>query len=242
MLKVSVIVPAFNEEKLLPQTLRSVQAAMGGFAAHGISSELVVRDNNSTDRTAELARASGARVVFEPINQIARARNSGAGGATGDWFVFIDADSHPSPELFGDVAREILGGQVLAGGSTLRLDGHYPVASLVTGAWNLLSRLQGWAAGSFVFCEAAAFLEIGGFSSELYASEEIELFQRLKRLARLRGKRIAILHRNPLVTSARKLHLYTPWEHLRFMGGVVLRRGRPLKSREACLTWYDGRR
>ena len=242
MLKISIIIPAFNEEKLLPHTLRSVQAALAGFAPHGVASELVVCDNNSTDRTAELARAAGARVVFESINQIARARNTGAAGAAGDWFVFIDADSHPSPELFSEVARAILDGSVMAGGSTLRLDGHYPVASMVTGAWNLLSRLQGWAAGSFVFCEASAFREVGGFSPELFATEEIDLFRRLNRLARARGKRIAILHQHPLVTSARKLHLYTPWEHLRFMSRVVLRRGQPLKSREDCLTWYDGRR
>ena len=83
---------------------------------------------------------------------------------------------------------------------------------------------------------------MNGFSKELYASEEIELFKRLKRLARVRRKRITILHRQPLVTSARKMHLYTPWEHLRFLMKTVLRGGRSLKSREACPIWYDGRR
>jgi len=241
-LKISVIIPAYNEEKLIATTLQSVWEAMEAFLRFGFESELVVCDNNSTDRTADLARAAGARVVFEPVNQIARARNAGAAGATGDWFIFIDADSQPNAELFADVAEEIRRGQTVAGGSTLRLGGRYPLASLATGAWNLLSRVQRWAAGSFIFCEAAVFREVGGFSEELYASEEIELFVRLKRLARRRGRRIAILHRNPVVTSARKLHLYTPWEHLRFLGGLVLRCGRPLRSREACLTWYDGRR
>ena len=124
----------------------------------------------------------------------------------------------------------------------VRLDGRYPVASLVTGAWNLLSRFKKWAAGSFIFCEAGAFRETGGFSHELYASEELDLFERLKSMARQRGKVITILHRHPLVTSARKLHLYSLWEHLRFLGKTVLLWGRPLKSREECLTWYDGRR
>jgi hypothetical protein len=68
------------------------------------------------------------------------------------------------------------------------------------------------------------------------------LFQRLKKLAKLRGKRIRILHRHPVVTSARKMHLYTPGEHLRFLGRTVLKAGRPLKNRQECLTWYDGRR
>jgi hypothetical protein len=162
--------------------------------------------------------------------------------ASGEWLVFVDADSHPSEALFADVAQAIQSGRCLAGGSTVKLEGHYPVASLITEGWNLLSRLKKWAAGSFIFCEAAAFREVGGFSHELYASEELELFQRLKRLAKQRRKRIAILHRHPLVTSARKMHLYTPGEHLRFLARTVLQAGKPLKSREECLTWYDGRR
>ena len=140
------------------------------------------------------------------------------------------------------MARAIQNGDCLAGGSTVKLDGRYPVATLVTEFWNVLSRVMKWGAGSFIFCEAAAFREVGGFSNELYASEEIELFKRLKRLARVRGKRIAILHQHPLLTSARKMHLYTPWEHLRFLAKTVLMGGRTLRSRKACPTWYDGRR
>jgi len=240
--KISVIVPAFNEEKLIAGTLRSIHAAATAFTQLGWETELVVCDNNSTDRTAELAREAGAKVVFEPLNQISRARNTGAAGAGGDWLIFVDADSHPGAELFADVAEAIQTGLCLAGGSTVKLDGRYPVASLVTEGWNLLSRIKKWAAGSFIFCEATAFRETGGFSHELFASEEIDLFQRLKLLARSRGKRITILHRHPLVTSARKMHLYTKWEHLRFLGKMVWQWGRPLRSREECLTWYDGRR
>jgi hypothetical protein len=106
----------------------------------------------------------------------------------------------------------------------------------------VVSRIQKWAPGAFIFCEAAAFRAVGGFNQELYASEEIDLFKRLKLLARERGKRIVILHRNPLVTSARKLHLYTVWEHLRFAGKLAFLFGRPLRSRDGCPTWYDGRR
>src|SRR5436189_2966241 len=97
--KISVIVPAFNEEKLIVGTLRSIRSAAAAFVPLGWESELVVCDNNSTDRTAELARKAGASVVFEPLNQISRARNTGAAGAGGDWLIFIDADSQPSAEL-----------------------------------------------------------------------------------------------------------------------------------------------
>src|SRR5687768_9752371 len=102
---VSVIVPAFNEEKLLGQSLRAIKEACKAFEERGWSWEMVVCDNNSTDRTAEIAEGEGARVVFEPINQISRARNGGASIAQGDWFVFVDADSFPSRELFAATAN-----------------------------------------------------------------------------------------------------------------------------------------
>ena len=116
-MRISVIVPAFNEERLLGETLHQVSRAMTPFAQRQWATELIVCDNNSTDRTAEVARAAGARVVFEPVNQIARARNCGAAAATGDWLIFVDADSHPGAELFEDVAAQIESGRRLAGGS-----------------------------------------------------------------------------------------------------------------------------
>ena len=91
-MKASVIVPAFNEERLLPESLAAIGTATRAFTDAGWSTELIVCDNNSTDRTAEIARAAGATVVFEPHNQIARARNRGAGAARGEWLVFVDAE------------------------------------------------------------------------------------------------------------------------------------------------------
>jgi glycosyltransferase involved in cell wall biosynthesis len=119
--QISIVIPAFNEERLLAQTLAEINRARLAFEAVGLTSELIVCDNNSTDCTAEIARATGATVVFEPINQIGRARNRGAAAATGDWLLFIDADSHPSRELFADVAEAIQSGRYLAGGCVIHL-------------------------------------------------------------------------------------------------------------------------
>ena len=238
-MKVSVVVPAYNEEKLLPGTLASIRAAM---AALGVDAELIVCDNNSTDRTAQIAREAGAIVVFEPINQISRARNAGAARASGDWLIFVDADSHPSPELFADVKEQIAGGRCVAGGSTVVFDDAAAAPRFAVGAWNLLSRATRWAAGSFIFCETAAFRALGGFSTELYAGEEIDLFRRLKRLARRERRTIVILHRHPLVTSARKTKLYRWREHLAVLGKIVSTGGRSLRRRDSCFPWYDGRR
>jgi cellulose synthase/poly-beta-1,6-N-acetylglucosamine synthase-like glycosyltransferase len=240
--KISIVVPAFNEERLLGGSLAQIKAAAGAFAQRGWDFELIVCDNNSTDRTAEIARAAGATVVFEPVNQIARARNCGAAAATGDWLVFVDADSHPSAGLFADVAEQIQSGKCLAGGSTVRLDEKHFVAGCVTQLWNCASRSLKLLAGSFIFVETAAFRKLGGFSNELFVAEELELSQRLKKLARGQGRGIVILHRHPLVTSARKMRLYTMREHLRYLARVIFSNGRALGSREKAHLWYDGRR
>jgi glycosyltransferase involved in cell wall biosynthesis len=239
---ISIIIPAFNEERLLGASLASIQAAAGAFLRRGWGVEVIVCDNNSTDQTAAIARAAGARVVFEPVNQIARARNGGAAAATGDWLVFVDADSHPSAELFDDVAGQIQNGVCLGGGCTLRMDEPLLVAGLLTKLWNFISRAGRLLAGSFIFCETAAFRELGGFSHELFVGEELEFSSRLKRLAADRQRTIVVLHRHPLVTSARKMRLYTAREHLAFIFRAIFRQRRTMTSRQASYLWYDGRR
>jgi glycosyltransferase involved in cell wall biosynthesis len=241
-MRISVIVPAYNEAGLIVETLQRIQAAMTAFARLGWETELIVCDNNSTDVTGELARAAGARVVFESVNQIARARNTGAAAASGDWLVFVDADTHPGAELFAAVAEQIQSGRCLAGGCTVRMAGRHPLTGALVGFWNCVSRVCHWLAGSFIFCEADAFRRIGGFSQELFASEEIDLSKRLKKLARQTGRKIVILHRHPILTSERKMHLYTLREHLRFIARTIFGGGRTLADRDACHTWYDGRR
>lgn len=241
-LTLSIILPAFNEARLLPEALRAVHAARAVLDRHGWASEVIVCDNNSTDDTGRIARELGARVVFEPVNMIARARNAGASVATGDWLVFIDADSRPSAELFEAMVGAIGSGRVLAGGAVVRMDSDDLRVRLGTAIWNTLSRLRHLMAGSFLFVEAEAFRRIGGFNQAFYAAEEIDLTHRLRPLARDSGRRIVILDRTPLLTSARKVRLYSPLEIGRLIVSAVFRPKATLTDKQACHLWYDGRR
>jgi glycosyltransferase involved in cell wall biosynthesis len=241
-MKISIIVPAFNEERLIAGTLRCIDTAASAFKQRGWSTELIVCDNNSTDRTAELARAAGAQVVFEQVNQIGRARNRGAEAASGDWLLFVDADSQPDAGLFDAAAAAIETGCWIAGGSTVKMDGPHLMARFGPRFWNWISRRFTMLAGSFIFCDAAAFRHIGGFSNELFAGEEIDLSKRLIKLGRETDRGIVILDQNPLLTSARKVHLYTLREHAAFVLRTLLGRGKTLNDRASCHTWYDGRR
>ena len=240
-MNISVVIPAFNEEKLIGATLRSILAAGAAFGERGWTMEIVVCDNNSTDTTAGLARAAGARVVFDPVNQIARARNTGAAAAEGDWLIFVDADSQPTRQLFAEVAAAIESGRCLAGGSTVRMDRRSLVGDGGTGLWNLVSRVMKWTAGSFIFCQAAAFRQVGGFNLKLFASEEIDLSKRLKKLARQEGKKlsssIAIRCGPPRASSPS-----IPGANTCAFSPGDFHPQKTTASRDACQPWYDGRR
>ncbi len=241
---ISIIVPAFNEEKLLADSLRAVKtAATEAFGAAGLGWELIVCDNNSTDRTSEIARAEGAKVVFEPLNQIGRARNTGAAAASGEWLLFIDADSQPSRELLADAAELTRRPDVLLAGATMAPDTDDFLFRLCSGVWNRMSRLRRLVAGSFILVRGAAFHEIGGFDLKFYAGEEIDFALRIqKRIGRRDRRKTIILHRHPILTSARKFKLYSKTEVLRFLLRSVFRPRKTVSSREACVLWYDGRR
>jgi glycosyltransferase involved in cell wall biosynthesis len=240
--KISIVVPAFNEEKLIERSLRSIRSAAITFSEVGWEYEIIVCDNNSSDRTGELARAQGARVIFEPVNQISRARNAGAAAANGQWLVFVDADSYPSAELFAEMVVQMQRGRCIGGGATVEFDQTGGWAIGLIRVWSWLSRWQRWMAGSFIFCEMRAFQNLGGFSQELFVAEEIDFSKRLNDLAKSLGRQVIILHRHPLKTSARKIHLYSSREHIFFLLRSILGLGRTFKDRAACGPWYDGRR
>ena len=238
----SIIIPAFNEERLIERCLQSVTASVSQNFTPGFTSEVIVVDNNSTDNTATLARQAGARVVFEPINQIGRARNTGAAQAAGDWLLFLDADSLLSPGLLADIVQVIDAGTSVGCGSTLRMEGLPWWANWTLQLWTGTSILFRWAAGALVVCRSDAFREVGGVDQELYAMDEIRLSKQLKQWGRQRGLQFTILTTHPLETSSRKVTLYSGREIAGQILRVFLRPRRTLHDKEHLSIWYDGRR
>src|SRR5437588_5727279 len=104
-MKFSVIIPAHNEEKYLPRLLKSIELARSNYSGGADEIEVIVANNQSTDRTAEVALAHGARVVNVEKRRIAAARNGGARAAGGEILCFIDADSALHPQTFDAVDR-----------------------------------------------------------------------------------------------------------------------------------------
>lgn len=87
-MKLSVIIPAYNEERRLESCLQSIIAQVEK------PDEIIVVDNNSHDKTAEVAKRMGARVVKETVQGMIPARNRGFDEAKGDIIARTDADTH----------------------------------------------------------------------------------------------------------------------------------------------------
>jgi len=232
---VSFIVPAWNEEAVLGRTLDALKTAAQRLA---VPHEILVVEDASSDRTAEIGRERGARVISINRRQIAAARNAGAGAAGGGLLVFVDADTSVNPEVV-KAAVEAVGRGAVGGGCRVRFGGPLPVyARVLVPILNRVYGLTGMAAGCFLFCTRAAFKAVGGFDEQLFASEECQMSLALKRQGRF------VILREHVVTSARKLRTYSGREVLGLLfrlglGGRAALRRRGSKGMEI---WYGPRR
>jgi GT2 family glycosyltransferase len=244
-MKLSFVIPAYNEAKWLAACLQHIDAAVAACRQDGgpeFVVERLVVDNNSTDGTADVAAAAGAIVVFEAVNQISRARNAGARAATGDWLIFVDADSELPAGLLADVLQLIEGGRHIGCGSLMQMEGAPRGLRWSLKLWSWISTTLNWAAGSFVVCRADVFHELGGFSEKIYVAEEIELSRRIKRYAGKHGAKFVVLRDHPLRTSGRKAELYSQKELLGQVLRLLFRPRTTMQDKKALNIWYDGRR
>ncbi|MFM1935728.1 MAG: hypothetical protein RI990_687, partial [Planctomycetota bacterium] len=174
---VSIVVPAWNEEAVIGQTvgqLRTIAAEIG------VPFEIVVVDDASTDRTAELAVAAGARVVRVEKRQIAAVRNAGAAATTAPWLVFVDADTWVPETVLRHALLE-LGSGAVGGGSRVAFDGRgHPIAEGFVEAFKVIWYSQELAAGCFVFARRDAFEAVGGFDERWFAGEEYWMSKSLR--------------------------------------------------------------
>ena len=216
----SIIIPAYNEEALLAKTLEVLQKAM---AEIPLSGEIIVTDNNSTDRTPEIAKAAGAKVVFEPVNQISRARNTGAKHAEGRYLVFIDADTQTPPGLLQTALSNLESGKCCGGGANVCLDTPLGLpARAVLAYWNTISRVFHLAAGCFVYSRRDDFKACGGFSEKHYASEEIWFSIALKRIGKKSNRKFCIISKPEIITSSRKLIWFSHIQQLALLTFLAL--------------------
>jgi len=229
----SVIVPAFNEELYLPRTLSSLQRAAADCEC---SVELIVVDNASTDRTAEIARVSGAMVVCEPVHNVARVRNAGAAAAHGEVLVFVDADTIV-PHEFHDRVREVMTDPLCMGGSAEIV--HHVRSQVLRAylrAWRWIGFKLGMAQGAAQFCRARSFRILNGYDESQFMGEDVDFYWRLRKLcARSRGH-VAFLSDVKVIPSPRRFDTAPVWRTLIWTNPVFIWAFR--KVRSAWAAWY----
>ncbi|HXU68179.1 MAG TPA: glycosyltransferase [Polyangia bacterium] len=181
---ITVVIAAHNEERRLGRCLESVQAAAAGRAV-----EVIVVDNCSTDGTAAVARAAGARVVAERALGAVNAKAAGVAAANAPLVAVIDADSVCPPDWLDKIARAFAGDAPLVGlsGPARYLGARrwvYAVMWLWYGFWKSVQALAGtayYAVGTNVAFRRDAFTRAGGFDTNvLVGGDEVGLFRRLR--------------------------------------------------------------
>lgn len=227
----SFIVPAYNEELELPATIRAIHNS-----AKNREYEIVVVDDASADATAEIAQDAGAKVVSINRRQIAAARNAGARHARGDVLFFVDADTRINEKHVAGVITALKEG-CSGGGARIVVDGVIPLwARIFTTAFCALYFALNLGAGAFLFTTRKNFDAVGGLDEKFFIGEEIYFSIALRRLGRFR------VLREPVVTSGRKLRMYSAREILGNSVSVILRGPRAARSRKGLHIWYDGKR
>jgi len=231
----SFIIPAHNEELWIAKCLGNIRAAMEKVAE---PYEVIVVDDASTDSTPEIARRKGAgtvvrgapdpaqpstaglqslRILRVEHRNIAAVRNAGARAAGGDTFFFVDADTQAN-ERAVRAALVALRAGAAGGGCAPAFEDPRPLWARFI-IWNAvwLGRRLRLVGGCFQFCTRDAYVAIGGYDETLRAGEDMAFCQAIKKIGRF------VVPKPTVVTSARKLHVVTPWQVISLLVTIVLR-------------------
>jgi glycosyltransferase involved in cell wall biosynthesis len=203
----SVVVPAHNEELLLPDALKAI--AVAADAVDG-EVEVIVVANRCTDATATIARAAGALVVEHDARNISVVRNAGAARASAQALITIDADCRMSPRTFGEIERLLGSGRFVGGGTKVLPERRSPgirATYALMEAVALLTRLGG---GQF-WCLRSDFETLGGFDESLLLAEDLDFARRLRAHGKRTGRRFTNLRSAPIVASCRKFDRFGDW-------------------------------
>ncbi len=216
-MKFSIIIPAYNEEKYLPRLLESIKTARANYSGGREEIEVIVANNDSTDATAEVAVAHGARVVHVAKRRIAAARNGGAGAACGEILCFIDADSAIHPDTFNAVDRAMKTSRYVWGvtGATME---RMSLPLFVT-YWMFMPMvfLTGLDIG-LSFCQREDFEAVGGYDESRLYAEDVLFPLTLRRLGRSRGQRTVRIPKVKALGCTRKFDQFGDWHYFWMMG------------------------
>ncbi|MPZ78569.1 MAG: glycosyltransferase [Deltaproteobacteria bacterium] len=194
--RVSVIIPALNEEKTIGATLAALTALA--------PDEIIVVDGGSADKTREIGAQSGA-TVLAAVRGRARQMNRGAQEATGDVLLFLHGDTRLPPTALDEIVAALKDPRYLGGRFDIELEGEHWMLKIVGALINHRSRITKVGTGDqAIFVRREVFNRMGGFP-DIPLMEDIAFCRDLKRLGG-----IACL-RSRVITSARRWEVEGVW-------------------------------
>lgn len=207
---ISVVVPAHNEESLLPRCLASIDRAARRAA---VDADVTVVANRCTDATADVAETLGARVLTSEVRNLAAVRNTGIAAGTGPIVVTTDADTIVHPDTFRAVVERLDSGRYVGGGVRVvperwsaGIAATYAVMEVLTAA----SRV----AGGLYWARRDDVEAVGGFDESVLVGEDVAFARRLRSRGRATGRRFTSIRSTPLTASCRKFDAYGDWHML----------------------------
>jgi glycosyltransferase involved in cell wall biosynthesis len=192
---ISVVIPAFNEEKYIEICLKSLrnQKFDGNF-------EIIVADDSSEDGTAKVAEKYADQVVVHERGSISFGRQKGAEAARYEAIAFTDADTYVAPDWLSQLSSSLEQEDVSGvHGQLMPLDGNYvennfcryvlpPYSAFMVGIH------QPSVPGANFAVTKKAFNKVGGFNTKLITAEDVELCKRVKREGRFLFNRDALVY------------------------------------------------
>lgn len=173
IMKLSVVIPAYNEEDFITNTINTVRQN-GGESLH----EIIVVDGNSTDNTFSEAKDAGAKVVSSPIKGRAAQMNYGAKQAQGGILFFLHADSKP-PARFDQKVKRVVSSGYESGCFRLAFDESHFMLDFY--AWCTRFDIDAFRFGDqSLFVERDVFFEVDGFREDHLVMEDNEMVRRIK--------------------------------------------------------------
>ncbi|MGB8358372.1 MAG: glycosyltransferase [Bacteroidales bacterium] len=222
--KVSFIIPALNEEKSLPVLINNINKLDKNY-----SYEIIVADHNSTDKTGETAAMMGATVIKtgkDAPKTISGVRNTGASLATGEIFIFCDADTVINdPDKFLSEVLSVFENQEIAAGAprinifpdeTIVADkiSHFFTNNIIRLSFRTRIPLCG---GQCQIVRGSAFRQIKGYNENIVQTEDSDLFSRLRKIGKLHFFSGLVVYESPRryrKTGYLVLFIQTVYSHL----------------------------
>lgn len=236
-MRLSVIIPAHNEEHFLPACLASIEKAAENCDQ---DIERIVVLNRCTDRTEHIAQEQGCILVHEDAPNLSRIRNAGAAVATGEIIVTIDADSRMHPRTFQEIIRKLEDDNCIGGGTIVLLE-RISLGILCSMAVVCFRLIRFGLSYGLFWCRRKDFEAIGGFDEDFVSVEDVDFVMRLKAYGKQHGKRFGTLWRAPITTSCRKFDQFGDWflvKNPRFLKRVFSGKDKDAANE----FWYDPRR